>query len=318
MSPEHDKHPRLGDGCRVRNTTDRVIAALAARQRGVISRDQLLAAGVRDNPIKHRVRAGRLHPLHRGVYLVGHSVPADGARELAALLACGERSVLSHTTAARQWRLIPGVPDAEIEITLVAHHAGTRPGIRVHRVSSLARKDVRTLDGLRVTTPARTLLDLAAVVRPAPLERALADALARNLVSERQITDQLTRNPGRPGTPTLRAAAGLDGGPALTRSEAERRLLALIRAADLPIPHTNARVCRYEVDFLWPEHRLVVEVDGYAFHSHRRAFERDRERDAALAATGYLVIRVTWRQLTANPAAVTARIASALASRAPR
>ena len=315
MSPKDDTRRRRGDDCRVRNTIDREIAGLAARQRGVVSREQLQVAGVPDNAIKHRVRAGRLHRLHRGVYLVGHSVPAAGARELAALLACGNRSVLSHATAARHWRLIAAAPDAPIVITIVGRHAGNHPGVRVHRVRSLARKDVRTLDGLRLTSPARTLFDLAAEARPSTVERALADAFARNLVKERDIEDQLERSPGRAGTPALRAAAGLDGGPALTRSEAERRFLALIRAAELPMPRTNVRIGPYEVDFLWPDHRLVVEVDGFAFHSHHRAFERDRERDADLAATGHLVIRVTWRQLSSEPAVVTARIAAALATR---
>jgi hypothetical protein len=135
-------------------------------------------------------------------------------------------------------------PDAPIHLTLVGRHAGAHPGLRVHRVQSLARRDVRILDGLRVTAPARTLLDLAAVVHPAVLARAVADAIARNLVRERDLKDQLARNPGRPGTPALRAAAGLEGGPALTRSEAERRLLRLIRAAGLPAPEVNVRVWR--------------------------------------------------------------------------
>jgi very-short-patch-repair endonuclease len=316
MSPQDDKRPGRDDGCRVRNGIDRTIAALAAAQRGVVSREQLLAGGISDNAIKHRIRAGRLHAMHRGVYLVGHSVPASGALEMAALLGCGKRSVLSHTTAARLWRLIP-VPaaNAPIDVTLVAHHAGARPGLRVHRIQSLTRREVRTLDGLRVTAPARTLLDLAAVSLPAALERAIAEALARNLVRKRDIEDQLARNPGRLGAPALRTAAGLEAGPALTRSEAERRMLALLRAAGLPPPLVNARVGGFEVDFLWREQRLLVEVDGFRFHSSRASFERDRHRDTALAAIGYTVVRVTWRQLVGAPEAVVAQIASALAVR---
>jgi very-short-patch-repair endonuclease len=106
------------------------------------------------------------------------------------------------------------------------------------------------------------------------------------------------------------------GNPAFTRSEAERRLLALIRAAGLPPPRTNVHVGPYEVDFLWPAHRLVVEVDGFAFHSSRAAFERDRRRDADLQARGLRVTRVTWRQLEREPHAVVARLAAALALRA--
>lgn len=316
MSPKDGARRGAGDDCRVGNTIDRDIAALATRQRGVVSREQLRASGVPDNAIKHRIRTGRLHRLYRGVYLVGHSVPAEGARELAALLACGDRSVLSHATAARQWRLVPAAaPVAPIHITLVGRHAGNRPGLRAHRVQTLARRDVRTLNHLRLTSPARTLLDLAVDAGPAALERAVGDALARDLVGERDISDQLARNPGRAGTLALRAAAGLDGGPGFTRSEAESRMLSLIRAAGFPAPLVNARLGPYEVDFLWREHRLVVEVDGYAYHSHRRAFERDRERDATLAASGYTVVRITWRQLVDEPHAVVARIAAALAVR---
>jgi very-short-patch-repair endonuclease len=189
-----------------------------------------------------------------------------------------------------------------------------RTGIRIHHVDALERHDIRRIDGIPITSPARTLLDAATVLPPYLLERAIAEAQVRRLVRKRDLLHQLAKHPRRAGTRSLRRL--LDDGPAVTRSEAERRLLKLIRAAELPIPDVNVWVAGIEVDFFWPEHKLVVETDGFRYHSSRRAFERDRGRDAALAACGYAVIRITWRQLVDAPEAVIARIAAALAVRA--
>jgi very-short-patch-repair endonuclease len=173
---------------------------------------------------------------------------------------------------------------------------------------------VRHLDGVPVTAPARALLDLAGLISDEVLEGCLAEAHARRLVAHRDLLDQLDRNPTRRGAARLRRALADDESPARTRSVAERKLLRLLRASSLPSPVTNARVGRYEVDFLWQKERLIVEVDGFAWHSSRRAFERDRERDADLQLAGYRVLRVTWRQLTREPDAVVERIARALAA----
>jgi very-short-patch-repair endonuclease len=181
----------------------------------------------------------------------------------------------------------------------------------MHRVRSIDPAEIRTLHCIPTTTPARTLLDLARVLPPYSLERVVAEAQVRRLVTERDLEDQLERNPRRPGTRALRRIVNQEGGPAFTRSEAERRMLRLVRAAELPPPQVNARLGRYEVDFLWREQRLVVELDSFRFHSPRARFERDRARDAALAAAGYTVIRVTWRQLLDAPEAVAARVAAA-------
>jgi very-short-patch-repair endonuclease len=169
------------------------------------------------------------------------------------------------------------------------------------------------LDGVPITTPARTLLDLAAVAHPRHLEQAVAEAERRRLASRRGLAALLARYPGRPGSRAVRALLEADARPALTRSEAERRFLVLIRSAGLPAPDVNVRVGDVEVDFLWREAGLVTEVDGYAFHSDRAAFENDRRRDAELAARGLTVIRVTWRQLVDEPEAVVVRIGQALA-----
>jgi len=295
---------------------ERIIAELAARQRGVVTSSQLRAAGFDHLAIRRRLRAGRLHRLHRGVYLVGHPVAPDGAAELAAVLACGAGSVVSHYTAARLWRLPAFLECADpIHVTVPGRDARNRPGIVVHRVRALGPRDVRRVDGIPATSPARTLLDLASLLPLHDLELTLADARALGLVSNRDLSKVLERAGTGRGAGALRRLLELERSHGLSRSEAERRLFALIQAAGLPLPKKNARVGRLQVDFLWRREEVIVEVDGYAYHSSKRAFERDRKRDAQLEASGYTVIRVTWGHLTASPEAVVAWIAAALAVR---
>ena len=283
----------------------------------MVTRAQLLGVGIASGAINRRVRSGRLHPVHRGVYLVGHAVMVDGARELAAVLACGAGAVVSHLSAATLFQLLPyPAKPRPVDVTVPGgRDPARRAGIRIHCVGSLDRRDTRTLRGIPITAPARTLLDLGSILPPYLLERTVAEAEVRRLARRRDFLDQLDRNRGRRGTRVLRRVLDLDGGPAFTRSKAERLLLKLVRAAHLPVPETNARIEGYEVDFVWREHKLVVEFDSFQFHSPRARFERDRARDAELAAAGYTVIRVTWRQLVDSPEAVVARIAQALAVR---
>jgi very-short-patch-repair endonuclease len=181
-------------------------------------------------------------------------------------------------------------------------------------VTALDPRDIRKLGGIPITSPARTILDLAAVVRRRELEQALAEAYARRLARRSELASLLARRSSRPGTHALRALLE-DGTPALTRSQAEERLLALIRAAELPQPEVNIRIGRHEVDFVWRDQRLIVEVNGFRFHSSRSAFERDRRRDAELGTLGFRVMRVTWRQIVNEPEALVARLAAALAVR---
>jgi very-short-patch-repair endonuclease len=232
---------------------------------------------------------------------------------MAAVLACGRNAVVSHHSAAYLWRLLPDAARArDVDVTVPARDPGKKPGIRVHRTRALDRRDVRTCDGVPITTPARTLLDLAGEASARELERALAEAHVRRLTSRRDLLSLLARHGGRPGSPEIRRFLEADQGTRPTRSQAEERLLALVRAARLPMPDVNVRVGPIEVDFLWREERLVVEVDGFRFHASRAAFERDRLRDAELQAGGLRVMRVTWRQLTREREATLARIARAL------
>lgn len=175
--------------------------------------------------------------------------------------------------------------------------------------------EVTRLRQIPVTTPARTLLDLATVLPSRELEQAIAKAERMHAGTQRRLLALLARYPSRAGTPKLRELLDGSRNPALTRSEAEERFLELVRRAGLPAPDTNVHVHGYELDFLWREERLAVEVDGFAFHSDRSAFEADRRRDADLAASGIQVIRVTWRQIRDEPEATLARLAIALVAR---
>lgn len=294
---------------RVRPATEARIAALAARQRGVVSHEQLLALGMSRSAISRWLKQGRLHALHRGVYLLGHPVPPPLALEQAALLACEDGSVLSHRTAAVLWGFLPAA-GGTVHVT-TRRHRGRPPSVTVHTTVRLERRDTTRRYGLAITTPARTLLDLAE--RPNELERALEQAFADTRVTERGLRDVIERHPGRRGARTLTALCDYRGDTGFTRSKAEDAMRHLIRRACLPQPRTNARLHGYEVDFYWPGHRLVVEVDSWKHHSDRRAFERDRRKHADLQAKGCDVMPVTWRQLTQEPEATIARIAAALA-----
>jgi very-short-patch-repair endonuclease len=290
------------------------IAALAERQYGVVARWQLLAAGIGPGAIDTRLKGHRLHRLHRGVYAVGHTALAPFAKEMAAVLACWPGALISHGSAAASiWRLLEP-PERPVELTVVLGGRSRRPGLRVHGSRLLAPEEVRIVRGIPVTSPARTLIDLAEIASDRELERAYDEALTRNLATTASVTAAVQRTTGRRGIKRLRALLQRDTEPAFTRSEAEERLLALVRASGLPQPEVNAAVGDHTVDFVWRNKHLAVETDGYRFHSTRAAFERDRLRDADLTARGFRVIRVTWRQLSEQPLAVVARLADALAA----
>ena len=284
--------------------------ALARSQEGVVTGRQLAAVGLGRHAVAHRVRSGWLRRRHRGVFIVG-PVESPHAEAMAAVLAVGGDALLSHYPAAVLWEIVPQ-RTVMPQVTLVGRDARGPDDVRVHRIRRLHPQDATRHNTIPVTSPARTLLDLATHLTHRDLTRAVEEAQVRQLVTDRCLNEQFMRYPNHRGTPALREAIQTE--PALTRSEAERRLLELIRAARLPTPQTNVRTGRHEVDFLWPDLNLIVEVDGYAFHSSRAAFERDRQRDAELGAQGYRVVRVTWRQLTDEPEALVALLAVATAS----
>jgi very-short-patch-repair endonuclease len=292
--------------------TDGVIRALAARQHGVVERGQLLEAGVAPHAVAYRVAKGRLHVLYRGVYRVG-PLAAPLEREMAGVLACGVTAVLSHHSAGAAWTLLSRGPGAvPVEVSGQGGYRAPDGWLRLHRVVPFAADETTTFERIPITTPARTLVDLAGSLDVWELERAVARADRQKLVTIEALDALLARYPGRAGCRALRAVLGRNGGSLLTRSDAEARFVGLMREAVLPPPEANVAVEGFEVDFVWRAARLVVEVDGFEYHSSRSAFERDRRRDAVLAASGFRVIRVTWRQLTSEPKALVARVARAL------
>jgi very-short-patch-repair endonuclease len=277
----------------------------------VVARRQLIDAGLSATEIGRRLRHGRLHQLHLGVYLLGHAVPPAHAHEAAAVLACGADAVLSHRSAAAIWGLLTYPAAADVCVTVPLARHPTRPRIRVRR-SALEDRDLRRRHGLPLTSPPRTILDLAPELDPEELERLVAEADYRRLASERELREQVERNSGRRGNATLRRVLGLPGGPARTRSPAERRMLRLLRRTGLTGYELNGRIHGFEVDVLWRELGFAVEIDGYDAHSGRVAFERDRLKVATLKAHGLDVMPVTPRQLRDDPDGVLARLLSAL------
>jgi very-short-patch-repair endonuclease len=281
---------------------------LARRQHGVVTAAQLREVGIHRRGIAHRVRHGRLTPLHRGVYLVGPN-ETPFTRLMAATLACGPTAVLSDQAAAFLHGF--GREPTAIDVTVRSGQPRTRAGLRVHR-AKLTDAELTTHEGIPVTTPARTITDLAKTTAERELGRAVEEALIQRRIDTDALTRAVDEAAGQRGARALRATAQTRD-PQITRSEAERRLKRLVQQAGLERPRTNRRIGGYEVDAMWPRQRLVVEVDGYAFHGGRAAFERDRRRDANLTAGGWRVIRVTWRQLVDEPHLVVARISAALA-----
>jgi very-short-patch-repair endonuclease len=235
-----------------------------------------------------------------------------GARELAAVLACGPAAFVSHRSAAALWGVAPAVAE-DVAVTVIGRGRVCK-GVRTHGVAALHRADRDRMRGVPVTSVARTIIDFASEATGDELERGIAEAYARELITDRALYAAMDRVPRRAGVKAVKAELRRAGGPRWTQSEGEQRMLRLIRAARLPAPETQERIAGWPADFLWPDQRLIVEVDGYPFHNHRRAFERDRRRDQAHIAAGYRVIRVTWRQLTEEPFAVIAIIGRALGS----
>src|SRR3954471_10430369 len=215
----------------------------------------------------------------------------------------------SHGSAAVLWGVPPAEP-GEVHVLVAGRNVRSRRGIRVHRTAHLHPADATRREGIPVTSLARTLLDLATTASPRQLVRAVEEAQIHHHLSDRSLDEQFKRYPHHPGVKALKQATLTD--PALTRSDAERRLVDLIRKAGLPPPETNTRIAGHEVDMVWRAHRLVVEVDGYAYHGTRAAFERDRRRDADLQAAGFRVLRITWRRLQDEPLAVAAALGRAL------
>jgi very-short-patch-repair endonuclease len=296
-----------------RRSEERITRVLRA-QNAAITCEQLLDAGLTWDAIRARVARHTLTPVFHRVYVAGDPTLVPLARESAALLSLGD-AVLSHRSAAAVWGFTP--PDPETIDVTVLGNPRPRPGVRLHRVTRLHPSDIRTHRDLRLTSPARTMIDFAAQASSSELVSAFGEARRKRLLSDAALNAALARAPlNHPGAAVIRRLGRDDPGSTYTRSEAERIIRRLMRDAELPQPLVNPRVNGFTVDFLWPGARLILEVDGHDTHGDRLAFEQDRRRDQIQAAAGYTVIRVTWRQLVNEPMAVLARIAQALALRA--
>jgi hypothetical protein len=273
----------------------RAIAELAARQHGVVSVLQLRGLGLDRHWVRRRVESGLLHSVYLGVYSVGVPHVFGRGRYLAAVMACGHGAKLSHRSAADLWGLRPNAN--RLEVTVTKNRAGP-PGVHVHRTRMLDPQDLTVHDGIPVTSVARTLLDLSAVVKPHELAAAIDRAERLRLFDLRAVTDVLERANGRRGARGLRNAVAAYE-PSTQKSELERRFKTLLKTAtDMPNPLFNAAVegetGTHEVDAFWPQQRLAVQLDGFEFHRTRRDRERDADSDADLELAGLRVMRLTW------------------------
>lgn len=294
-------------------TVEAEIAEAAARQHGVVTRAQLIQIGLTKDGIQSRLRAGRLRPLHRGVYLPGTLVgPLRPARhrEMAAVLACGRGAAVSHRSALWLLELVTARPRDSVHLVLEGGRC-RRPGVIAHRVASLPAPDVTVVDGIPTTVPIRSIIDTAADAGPRELEQVIARAERLGRLDLDALRDRVQREQGRPGVALLRAILAAPT-PAFTRSQLEERLLELVRKAHLPEPECNVRIGGFELDLFWRHHGVAVEVDGFAYHASRLSFEHDRERDFALATQGIEVQRVTWRHIDDQPLVVIRRLTAVL------
>jgi very-short-patch-repair endonuclease len=287
------------------------LAALAGKQHGVVAYRQLIALGLGPSAIAYRLRIGRLHRVHRGVYSVGHPNLVPEGREMAAVLACGPASALSHWSAAGRWGILRA-RGAVVDV-VVGGRAEGRQGIRIHRASSLHPHDFSRRDGIPITSVSRTLLDLAAVAPPRTLGRAINEADRQGRLNRRAMQEQLVRDRGRRGAKRLRAVlAATHPATRRTRSDLEILFLELCRRHCLPTPRPNVKIHGIEVDFHFPGTRLIVEIDGYEYHRTAAEFDNDRRRDARLKALGYEVVRVSDAWLVSDPRGVAAAVRALL------
>jgi very-short-patch-repair endonuclease len=303
----------------MRREYDEAILRLAAAQHGIVARWQLTDQGIAAAIIDRRIRRGDLEHVAPCTYCVT-PLATSHARAATAVFSFGRNAVASHWTAGELQQLVNSVCDpgarvasvaAALHVSVSSGHPRTRAGVVLHRVR--LQPDERVVcDGIPATSPARTLLDLAPELSDRQLEQALAAALRAEITSEEAMLAMAQRYPRRPGASRLRMLLVDEATPAFTRSEAEQRFLQIVRRARMPQPGVNARLNGFEVDFHWRDQR-VVEIDGLAYHSSRSAQRRDRQRDTALAAAGYRVLRFTWDDVTRQIEAVVAQVSAALA-----
>ena len=280
-------------------TLDKLLAAIAEEQHGNVTRGQALDAGVHPRAIEARLVLGSLIKVYRGVYRVGHAAPSRHADCMAAVLACGENAGLSGRAAAHLIGIVNGgTPGLEVS----AARERVVEGVTVHRWRNFDEGDLTVFERIPVTTPARTLVDLAAASPPYELARAFHEASIRFDTKPDDVERILDRMRTAKGARALRAV--LRGDTRMTASVLERRFLRVLRKARLPLPETNVRAGGRIVDCRWRVQKLTVELDGYRYHATRHAWEQDRRREREAHARGDAFRRYTWDDVTKRPAVV--------------
>lgn len=290
----------------------RARAELAKRQHGVASGQQLRALGYSEDTIAREATTGRLHRLHRDVYAIGHASVSQRGECLAAVLASGDGALLSHRSAAWLWGLSTRRA-APAEVTASSPRA-QRGDIRIHSAQALAHVDRTSVDGIPVTAIPRTLLDVAAIDHRS-LRWLLDSAERSGLLDFGALDTLLRRSRGFRGVARLRDALEAFRIPAFTRSGLERRFVALVKDAGLPMPSMNRFVDGFELDAYWPRERFAVELDTYDYHGTPSAFEADRLRQEDLKLLGIELTRITGKRLDREPEAVVARLRRLLSQR---
>ncbi|MEA2191838.1 MAG: hypothetical protein QOI73_1959 [Solirubrobacteraceae bacterium] len=289
-----------------------LVASLAAEQHGVVSAPQLASRGLNREAIRVRVASGRLHRIHHGVFAVGHVGLTRDARFMAAVLACGPTAALSFFSAGALWGYLEW-DDRWPEVTVVGSAGRRRPGLRIHRARALRFDEVSRRNAIPVTSPARTVLDLAATLPDSGLRRVVRQSQASGHTNVRTLLEVAERAGGHRGAGRLKTLVAT--GPAPTRSAKEDIVLDLLLRAGLEHPQVNAPLWiggrRLAPDLRWPEQRLIVEVDSDTWHGGALAGEDDAERQALLEAAGERVLRVHWRQAVSRPRQTLARIVAA-------
>lgn len=282
--------------------------------RPVVTTAELLAAGFSHDAITRAVCTGRLHRLYRGVYAVGRRDLPHPWPWRAALLACGGGALLSHHSAAQHWGIANPHSSlaAAVDVATDTNRKRSHPAINHHRLK-LDTRDRRTRQGIALTSPARTLLDLAATMSDGDLEQAVVEADIRKLARADELTAVIARTPTHPGSRALTTIVDRGAWRGLTRSQAERLMLSLVARARLPVPRTNPVCANHRIDFLYERHRLVIEINGFATHGRRKTFDDDHARELDLELAGWHVLRFTANQLRDTPGAVIATLSAALA-----
>jgi very-short-patch-repair endonuclease len=292
---------------------DGAVMRIASGQRGLVSTAQLSECGLGKDAVARRVRAGLLRRRFQGVYSVGSAELPPLALEFGALMSCGRGSFVSHRSAAFVWGMRKAPPD-RMEVSVVGLGCRSREGLRVHRIKGVDRRELRQHEGLWVSSPARAVLEVAAVGTKDKLIDLIDQGLALRRFTPGDLKLVLARNRPCRGAARLSEVIADESNMAISRSKAEKALFRLIREAGLPMPETNVPFGRFSADFVWREQKVIVELDSATYHSGPGVFQRDREKGLLFRSAGFDVLRPTRWHVVHEPTRVAVLLAQALAA----